>query len=51
MDIFRLPTEHEWEYAARGGKKLAPYPWGGPYVRNSKGCILANFKPGQRKLS
>lgn len=26
---------------------MAKFPWGNPYTRNSKGCMLANFKPGR----
>ncbi len=41
---YRLPTEIEWEYAARG-KSGGAFPWETGEVKSDKNCFYANFKP------
>jgi len=46
IEPYRLPTEAEYEYAARAGKNEYKYPWASDGVTGDKGCFLGNFKPG-----
>lgn len=47
IEKYRLPTEAEWEMAARSRKTENRFPWSGDSTLAQDDCYMANFKPGE----
>ena len=48
--IYRLPTEAEWAYACRGGRRDSSYYWWGNDLNDAKGRLnisAIDFLPGK----
>lgn len=47
IEKYRLPTEAEWELAARNANSDSRYPWETGDGKSAPDCYQANFNPGE----